>query len=196
MLFSLSPFIACAVSTMIGRSANCGIRRMALSVAFPSSPGIITSISTSETSSFRSSASIPVRPFSAYSTSAPNRSNTLVSAKTLRASSSTMRILAPSSGSSPVPADVPAALGEAAGGLVGKTNRIGQHVGSVLLRPFCNEVEEVGRSGGTGNIELPPLTRPDGGELALVCLTGPPPPNPDGWEIHFPRLDLGQVQDV
>ena len=34
-------------------------------VAFPSSSGIITSISTSETSSLRSSDSIPARPFSA-----------------------------------------------------------------------------------------------------------------------------------
>jgi hypothetical protein len=65
MLFSRSPFIALAVSAMIGRSANCGIFLIACMVAFPSSSGIMTSISTSEMSSLRSSACIPARPFSA-----------------------------------------------------------------------------------------------------------------------------------
>jgi hypothetical protein len=65
MLLSRSPFIALAVRAIIGSSVNCGIRRIARMVAFPSSSGIMTSISTSEMSSLCSSASIAIRPFSA-----------------------------------------------------------------------------------------------------------------------------------
>ena len=46
MLFSRSPFIAFAVSAMIGSPANCGIRRIAAVVAYPSISGIMMSIST------------------------------------------------------------------------------------------------------------------------------------------------------
>ena len=51
-------------------------------------------------SSLRSRVSMPSRPFSAYSTSMPYCSSTQVSAKMLRTSSSTMRILRPDSTSS------------------------------------------------------------------------------------------------
>src|SRR5579875_3779858 len=57
------------------------------------------SISTSPTSSLRSSVSMPSRPFSAYRTSAPYLSKTLVSANTFRTSSSTISIFEPFSGS-------------------------------------------------------------------------------------------------
>ncbi len=95
MAFSRSPFIAFAVSAMIGSPANCGIRRIAVVVAYPSISGIMMSISTTATSSCCSSTSMPSRPFSAYSTDRPCCSRTLVSAKTLRMSSSTISTFCP-----------------------------------------------------------------------------------------------------
>ena len=95
---SRSPFIAFAVTAMIGRSRR--ILRASRMVAMPSISGIMMSISTMSMCpgpDIRRSAS---RPLPAESTAMLCSSSTLLSAYMLRMSSSTISTFLPSSGES------------------------------------------------------------------------------------------------
>src|SRR5215467_124875 len=98
--FSRSPFIALAVSAMIGSRRNAGFSRITCIVWYPSISGIIMSIRTIAISGVDSSMATASRPVPAVRTDIPRRSNTLLSAKMFRTSSSTTNTFLPTSASS------------------------------------------------------------------------------------------------
>src|SRR6202140_447147 len=98
--FSRSPFIAFAVSAMIGNRRNDGFCRMTCMVAYPSISGIMMSIKTMAPSGVDSSIEMASRPVPAVKTAIPRRSSTLLRAKMLRMSSSTTSTFFPTNASS------------------------------------------------------------------------------------------------
>src|SRR5581483_2304498 len=98
--FSRSPFMAFAVSAIIGSRRRCAFCRITCIVSYPSISGIMISISTIAMSGVLSSIEIASRPVPAVSTVIPRRSKTLLSATMLRTSSSTTSTLRPTSASS------------------------------------------------------------------------------------------------
>ena len=92
--------MALAVTAMMGRSLNFPVLRIACIVLYPSMSGIMMSMRTTSMPGFDWSISIASLPVSAEMTCICRRSRTLVIAKMLRMSSSTMSTRLPASGSS------------------------------------------------------------------------------------------------
>ena len=89
---SRSPFMALAVTAMIGRFLSAGTLRISRMVSKPSISGIMMSMSTASISDCFCSKSIASRPLPADMTIMPCSSKTVDKAKMLRISSSTIRI--------------------------------------------------------------------------------------------------------